>query len=224
MVGINGQMRRQLNLVDDKYGNEVLVFGGWENWEEYYDRYLDLYFVDKDYKRVYLFPEYQWNWKQNYPELVVEDIVSIRRILVAMDEDVARSYVYADLLYRGINKWLFVRYLLIRYKKIVAGWRNDAYEKMAMYEQSWRRYVENVKRKGLAYVPTQVDVETAYRYGYWKGQYEAMRRVRANLKTLCDTPRYIVWNGSRPGFVVDRKIKKGWLDLISKLYNVRFEK
>lgn len=219
MVGISGQMRRQLNLVDDKYGNEVVVFGGWENWEEYYDRYLDLYFVDKDYKRVYLFPEYQWNWKQNYPDLVVEDIVSIRRMLVAMDEDVARSYVYADLLYRGINKWLFVRYLLVRYKKMVADWRNKAYEEFVgfkkMYDAAW-------PERHKMYADDWGKIN--YRMGYWEGYYDAMRKVRADLKTLCNTPRFVVWNGSRPGFVVDRNIKKGWLDLISKLYNVRFEK
>lgn len=212
-------MRRQLNLVDDKYGNEVVVFGGWENWEEYYDRYLDLYFVDKDYKRVYLFPEYQWNWKQNYPDLVVEDIVSIRRMLVAMDEDVARSYVYADLLYRGINKWLFVRYLLVRYKKMVADWRNKAYEEFVgfkkMYDAAW-------PERHKMYADDWGKIN--YRMGYWEGYYDAMRKVRADLKTLCNTPRFVVWNGSRPGFVVDRNIKKGWLDLISKLYNVRFEK
>jgi len=60
--------------------------------------------------------------------------------------------------------------------------------------------------------------------GYWKGYYDAMQKVRADLKTLCCSPRYVVWNGSRPGFVVDKKVSKGWLRLIQELYDVKFEK
>ena len=196
MVGISGEKDRQIQLTKDKFGNEVVIFGGWENWERYYQRYLERG----------LKPEFQWQWKQNYPELVAEDITANKYEIALKDEIDAKSWVYADLLYRGINKWLFVRYMLIRYKKLVADWRNGAYER-------WKRWGG-----------TEAKWSPLYCSGYWKGWYDAMRIVRADLKTLCCSPRYIVWNGSKPGFIVDKKISRGWLKLIEELYNIRFEK
>ena len=203
MVGISGRRDRQIQLFKDEYGNEVVVFGCWESWEEYYKRYW----------RVGLDPDYQWQWKQNYPELVVEDILSVWDRLNRKDEEWRRNWLYADLLKRGVNKWLFVRYMLIRYKKLVADWRNGAYNLMTKYEGE-------IDKRWLG-----CDIFwNVYKYGYWKGYYDAMRKVRADLKTMCITPRYVVWNGERPGFVVDRKISRGWLELVKKLYNVRFKK
>ena len=196
MVGISGEKDRQIMLTKDKYGNEVVVFSNWKNWKKYYSKYWDLG----------LDPVYQNQWKQNYPELVVEDILNVWDRLNRKDVDWRRDWLYADLLKRGVNKWLFVRYMLIRYKKQVADWRNEAYER-------WRRW-GGVEAKW----------NSLYWSGYWKGFYDATRIIRADLKTLCCSPRYIVWNGSKPGFAVDIKISKGWLSLIQDLYNVRFEK
>ena len=212
MVGISGNLDRQVALTKDKYGNEVVVFSGWENWEEYYAKY----------RNIGLDPIYQWQWKQNYPELVVEDIVANRKPLAGLSDDTARTWLYGDLLKRGINKWLFVRYMLIRYKKLVAEWRNEAYEKMSKHRDSFENKIYNI-RSGHE-LPTWRITEKAYSYGYWKGYYDAMQRVRADLKTLCCSPRYIVWNGSKPGFAVDARISRGWLNLIKRLYDVRFEK
>lgn len=222
MVGISGIRDRQVELVK-KDGYKVVVFGGWPRWEEYFERYLDLEFIDKDGNVVELRPEFQWQWKQNYPELVVEDIVKHRAVIGALN-DGARDWLYGDLLYRGINKWLFVRYLLVRYKKWVAEERNKAYTMWKKNEPYWNRYNGIVRREGLGYIPTQLDVEVAYKYGYWKGYYDAMRKVRADLKTMAMTPRYVIWNGKRPGIVIDTKISRGWLALVRRLYDVRFEK
>jgi len=211
MVGISGIKDRQIQLFKDKYGNDVIVFGGWENWEKYYEKYLD----------QKLFPNEQWQWKQNYPELVVEDLVEIfgTSLYDWWSEEDIRDIGYAELLKRGVNKWLFVRYMLIRYKKLVADWRNGA----------WDRYIRWKSLYDMAY-PRRFEMSANewgrinYMKGYWKGYYDAMRKVRADLKTLCCSPRYVVWNGSRPGFVVDKKVSKGWLRLIQELYDVRFEK
>ena len=212
MVGISGEKDRQILLTKDKYGNEIVVFSGWENCEKYYNKYWN----------VGLDPVYQTQWKQNYPELVVEDILGVWDRLNRKDEDWRRNWLYGDLLKRGVNKWLFVRYMLIRYKKQVADWRDEAYEKMNKCRDSFEHKLHDIR---LGYgVPTWRVAENAYSYGYWKGYYDAMRKVRADLKTLCCSPRYIVWNGSKPGFAVDIKISRGWLNLVQELYNVRFEK
>ena len=196
MVGISGNLDRRITLTKDKYGNEVVVFSSWENWEKYYNKYWDLG----------LDPVYQTQWKQDFPELVVEDILTVWDRLNRKDENWRRDWLYGDLLKRGVNKWLFVRYMLIRYKKLVAEWRNEAYKK---WEQ-WGRL--------------RTKWSPLYWSGYWRGYYDAMQRVRADLKTLCCSPRYIVWNGSKPGFAVDVKISRGWLSLIQSLYDVKFEK
>jgi len=223
MVGVSGVRDRQVDLVK-KDGYEVVVFGGWPNWEKYFEKYMNLAIHDKDGYVNYLYPQYQWQWPQNYPELVVEDIIKEFEYLKRISDDDRRDWLYGDLLYRGINKWLMVRYLLVRYKKWVAEERNKAYVMWKKNEPYWNKYNEIVRRKGFGYVPTQLDVEVAYKYGYWKGYYDAMRKVRADLKTMCMTPRWIVWNGERPGIVADKRISRGWLGLVKRLYNVRFEK
>jgi len=211
MVGISGWKDRQIEILKDEFGNYVVVFSGWKNWDWYYRLYAGNLKIEE-----------QWQWKQNYPELVVEDIMRIWDRLSRKDDKWKRNWLYADLLYRGVNKWLFVRYLLIRYKKLVVEWRNDAYRKMKEYESKMRSFSHEVSLF-RPYI-TVNDIKLAYHYGYWKGYYDAMNRVRADLKTMCNTPRYVVWNGSRPGFVVDKKIRDGWLRLVQKLYNAKFEK
>lgn len=205
MVGVSGSKDRQIELVKDELGNEVVVFGGWENWEQYYQEYI----------KHGLKPESQWQWKQNYPDLVVEDIIDVFPLLKNKEQDYVRSWLYADLLFRGINKWLFVRYLLVRYKKLVADWRNKYYEK-------WEEQKEKIANMEMSDVGTIA--KEHYTLGYLRGKFEAYRIARADLKTLCCTPRYVVWNGSRPGFIVDRKISRGWLNLVRDLYNIRFER
>lgn len=221
MVGISGNRGRQVELVK-KDGYEVVVFGGWPNWEKYFEKYVNLEFIDKDAKKVELRPELQWQWAQNYPELVVEDIVHNWKMDSLWNEfdtyDDIRDFAYGDLLYRGVNKWLMVRYLLVRYKKWVADERNEAWQR---YER-WNRLYSMVDWGGGANI-AELD-KLSYMRGYWRGYYDAMRKVRADLKTMCMTPRYVIWNGVRPGVVVDEKISQGWLELVKRLYDVRFEK
>jgi len=205
MVGISGEKDRQIQLTKDKFGNEVVVFSGWENWEQYYQRYLERG----------LKPEFQWQWKQNYPELVVEDIIDVFPLLENKSQEYVRSWLYADLLFRGINKWLFIRYMLIRYKKLMKDWRDEYYGLW----QILKNIIANTETADMETI-----VKRYHLLGYFRGKFEAYRIVRADLKTLCNTPRFVVWNGSKPGFAVDKKISRGWLRLIQELYNVRFEK
>lgn len=222
MVNISGVREREIELVN-KDGYEVVVFSGWKNWEKYFDKYVNMRFLDKDDGHwVELKPEYQWQWSQNYPELVVEDVVknwqmdSLWKTFDTYDD--ARNFVYGDLLYRGVNKWLMVRYLFIRYKKMIAEERNEAWKKYVGY-----RIVGEVF-ENLGYDNQLIYDCSKYKYweGYWKGYYDAMMRVRADLKTMAMTLRYVVWNADKPGFVVDKKISKGWLRLVKELYSARF--
>jgi len=169
---------RRIKLTGDAFGNEAVVFGDWENWRFYYRKYLD----------CGVLPELVNQYRQNYPDLIVRDLMS---------EISNSNLVYATLLRRGVNKWLFVRTLLIRYKKLVKEWYKEAEKKMQK-------------------------ANNEYAKAYWKGYRDAMFKVRADLKALCNTPRYVIWNGDRPGAVIDKKISRGWLMLVKKLFEVRF--
>ena len=210
MVSISGVKDRSVELIR-KDGYEIVVFGGWPNWENYFKLYVGS-----------LKPEEQWQWGQNYPELIVEDIVKNRPYLDELTDDELRNWLYEEMMYRGVNKWLFVRYMLVRYKKLVAEWRNHSYIGYIRYSDWWDNYKQNVKRRGLAYVPIQGDVMNAYHYAYWKGYHDAMKKVREDLKVMATMPRYVIWNGSKPGVIIDKRIGARHKKLIGELYNVRF--
>ena len=105
--------------------------------------------------------------------------------------------------------------MLIRYKKLMKDWRDEYYGLW----QILKNIIANTETADMETI-----VKRYHLLGYFRGKFEAYRIVRADLKTLCNTPRFVVWNGSKPGFAVDKKISRGWLRLIQELYNVRFEK
>lgn len=215
-MGISGKRDRMIEIFKVDNGYQAVVFGGWDKWKHYYDLYryyrtLDPETLDSVY--LGLDPREQLQWKQNYPDLIANDLASLLgRSYGFYDEDHIRNIVYIDLLKRGVNKWLAVRYFLVRYKKLVANWRNGA----------WNRYIIWKSLYDMAY-PSELGKDN-YMKGYWKGYYDAMRKVRADLKTLCNTPRYVIWNGNRIGVVVSKKISSGWLRLVKELYDIRFDK
>ena len=217
MVGISGTKSRTVEFIHDDDGNEVIVLGGWENWQKYYTKYREVTFRDGiDNTIVYgLRPEEQWQWKQNYPELVVHDMVEF-----GVPEDIA----HADLMYRGVNKWLFVRYLLVRYKKLVAEKRTMAYDKMKYWEKALKFSRYMYKRYGYTEIRVAEQISNAYNYAYWRGYYDAMKSVREDLKVMATMPRYVIWNGSRPGAIIDKRIGARHKELIKELWDIRFRR
>ena len=171
-------MTREIKLIKDRWGNEVLVFDSWQNWEKYY---IEL-------RNAGAVPEEAQLWRQNDWDDIVHDLGT------------DPNYTYAVLIKRGVTKWLLIRELLVRYKKLA--------------KREW----ELAKEKAKMYL-LKGDVAKA---NYWQGYADAMFKVRADLKCMCKTPRYIVFNQDKPGFVVDRKIRKGWLHLVRRCLLTRF--
>ena len=165
-----GKKARQIEMVDG-----FIVIGGWKNWKKYeekLERYIDKHEI--------------WNYKQNTLDLVVDDILQY----LGRDDEEMRDFLYATLVKRGVAKWLYVRQLLIRYKKLVKEMAKDAAKK---------------------------DDE------YWRGYRDAMMQVRQDLKSLCNFPRWVLWNGKSAGAIWDKKIK-GWIKVLERLYSVKFRK
>ena len=120
----------------------MVVISDWENGQKY-DEIYQKYVIKKNI----------WSYKQNYPEIVVEDILNIIHPLlikyhgydclklVDMEMELYRDKIYAILLKRGINKWLAVRKLLIRLKKLYVEHIKMAEQKMleAKKNKDWKR-------------------------------------------------------------------------------------
>lgn len=172
--------------------------------------------VDK--KRIY-------SEKQNYPELVVEDIIELMRPFIGFavkgerleeaEEDM-RNQIYAILLKRGVNKWLFARKLIIRLKK--------------KYQQKIKDLTqilqEDKERYNSGDISQLYDALSNKEYWKLKGELKAYMKIREELKLLCFTPRWIVWNWKKVGLIdmagVQRSKAKKWRNLFDELTNLKF--
>ena len=179
-----------------------IVLNDWKNAEKF-DKITAKY-VDKG--RI-------WNEKQNYPELVIGDI---RRLLYEifhrmlndpdnfLTAEEIDDRVYAILLQRGVNKWLFVRKLLIRQKKVYQEKINELCEEIAIAKKNneWKKVIR------------------------LKAELKVYQEVRGDCKWLCNLPRYVIWNYKTVGLVNMKGVKSKSYSLkrIKKLYNKKFIK
>ena len=169
--------------------------------------------VDK--KRIY-------GEKQNYPELVVEDIIElIRPFIEFLETDKQqeeaeadmRNQIYAILLKRGVNKWLFVRKLIIKLKK--------------KYQKKIKDLCELLDRERDIY-NQDIAGSIISQKEYWKlkGELKAYMKIREELKLLCFTPRWVVWCYKKVGLIdisgVQRSKAKKWRKLFDELMNLKF--
>jgi len=183
---------------------------GWKNAEDIESKY-DIY-VDK--KLI-------WNYDQNNPELVVEDILKeMQSKNVYWTFDQFKDFLYATLLKRGINKWLFVRRLLIRYKKWIVVKINEL-ENDANHEKETaiKLFKKEQYTKGNRHMT---------KYHRMRGEIKAYNQVRKDLKIMCMAPRWVVWNYKNPGLYDTSGMKKGFMkkfdELFHRLWDRRFER
>lgn len=168
-----------------------------------------------------------YNEKQNYPELVVEDIIKLIEPFIGFleadeqqkeAEDDLRNQIYAILLKRGVSKWLFVRKLLIRLKK--------------KYQQEIKNTVIILQDAKNMYKSSDTSslCDGLSNKEYWKlkGELKVYTKVREELKLLCDTPRWVVWNYKKVGLVDIVGLQKGkvkkWKKLFDELTTIKFKK
>ncbi len=142
-------------------------------------------------------PKNIWNFRQNHPELIVEDIG--RSIDNAFGGDFFTKEQFmkirntftnstrAFLLARGVNKWFAVRRDLIAYKKqkkheIKAKLNEIVVIKEARSEaefQSKEFYILNTRHQVA------------------KAELRILMEVRGSLKAMCMRDRWQIWEGKR---------------------------
>jgi len=176
---------------------ERIIVGNWKNWEKYQKK-----------AEVWVDRERIWNYEQNVPDLIVDDIIEFwyKEGFDIYREEEIRNFLYSVLLKRGVNKWLFVRKLLIRYKKLLVEQIHEEEKKMkeAKKRKDWKEYY------------------------YHKGRLSVLGEVRKDLKLLCCTPRWVIWNGKDVGIIDFAGMRESWarkwLDLYHKLKEIKFKK
>lgn len=144
----------------------LVNFSNWKNAELYDSKYTNT--IQK--KNI-------WNYKQNYPDLVVDDIVEFLNTHPSPSNNILRQFIYETLMKRGVNKWLFIRKLIIRLKK------RYSYLMKQCQDEAKKNKIEGNKNKMY----------------YYMGKARAYEEIRSELKTLCMGPRWVVWNYKEPG-------------------------
>ena len=143
-----------------------------------------------------------WNYDQNIPDLVVDDLIAELDI---EDTDKNRDIIYSILLKRGINKWLMVRKLLIRLKKLykedIKKCQNDL--NLAKKSKNWNEYSK-----------IKIKIKILY-------------KIREQLKLLCQSPRWVIWNERKLGLIdtigMPTKTAVNWFKLYDSLMDHKFE-
>jgi len=179
-----------------------------------------------------------YNEKQNYPELIVEDILKEIDFLITFyiekgladkrqytlsDEETLlnelkidlRNKIYAILLKRGVNKWLLVRKLLIRLKKLYQEEINNTLKEIQTLKKEMERLIHPPKR-----------MKDEHRI--LKERLKLLSRIRGELFTLCNTPRWVVWFYKEPGVISNDGMSEGrwnrWKRLFYTLWQEKFKK
>jgi len=224
LSGVKGRLveKRRIELLGKEY--DAVVFGGWEGWKKYINVYLTAGELSGGVIPN-LTPDNQWMWVQNYPDLIADDLSKIFAGK-SHDTDSVRNIVYSDLLFRGVNKWLMVRYFIIRYKKVINNERSGSENAVRVGKKVYNGMLNNLVNLYNGNLPPYINncIKNSYNYGYVKGYFDAMSRVRSVLKALSNSPRFVIWNKNKPGVMIDTHISDNYVDIVKSLYSVSFKK
>lgn len=175
-----------------------VVINNWKNAEK----------IEKQYIKRVVNKKYIWHEKQNNPELIVEELMSkfSGKTILFDREKFLRNWFYSVLLRHGVNKWFFVRKLLIRLNKLYVIKINELLKEA---------HIEKEKRN-------------FGKYHRLMGEQKAYNQVREDLNTLFNSPRWVIWNYKNPGMFstigMSRRYKEKFLNLFNKLWNMKFKK
>ena len=145
-----------------------------------YKEKSELHFLDATKDNI-------WNYRQNHPELVINDMRSL-----GYGESIIKA-VRSSMLARGINKWLKVRRDLIAYKKLIKHQiRQHAQEIPKLKKEMTDKWVDFSNA-----TPIQIHEyhKARERYLISKELLKYKEIVRADLKTMCMTDRWQIWEG-----------------------------
>lgn len=133
-----------------------------------------------------------WNYKQNHPELVIKDLKTLN-----ISENI-QSIVRQSMLCRGINKWLKVRRDLIAYKKQIKHKIKKLQEIVPKQKIEMSKNYCNIWNV----LKEENSVEDFYKYLNLQNSYvinkellKVYQQIRGDLKKLCMTDRWQIWEG-----------------------------
>ena len=134
-------------------------------------------------------PENIWNFKQNHPELVIKDLKEL-----GFSHDIIET-VRHSMLARGINKWLKVRRDLISYKKTLHHEIKELNDLVPYLKQEMTKKWVDFNNA----TPHQVHEYHKAREKYLinKELLKEKQRIRGDLKKMCMTDRYQIWEGKK---------------------------
>ena len=135
-----------------------------------------------------------WNYRQNHPELVINDCKYYGFT------DGQASIVRQSLLVRGVNKWLKVRRDLIAYKLQIRSEIKLLHTKLCILK-SETTVLFCTKRQVLSGEKSLFDLDAYYRkrteYLCAKERLKLLQNIRGTLKKLCMTDRWQIWEGNK---------------------------
>lgn len=116
-----------------------------------------------------------WNYKQNKPTYIVDDLVNAVMAHFRTDMNPAgraRDMIYESLLKRGVFKWLSVRRQLIRLKN------------------TWKSRLIEATVEQLKLSEGETTGKQRQRITYLRGYRKAIEECRKEIRTLCHSDRW----------------------------------
>lgn len=134
-------------------------------------------------------PSNIWNYRQNHPELVIKDMKSVGA------SELLINFLRLSMLARGINKWLKVRRDIIAYKKLIKHDIKLLQTEIPVLKSRMTALWVNFNTA----TPVQISeyFKAREKYLIVKELLKCKSRVRADLKSLCMTDRWQVWEGKK---------------------------
>lgn len=108
-----------------------------------------------------------WNFRQNHPELIIRDA----QAELGLNADQANK-LRDILMRRGVNKWLFVRRLLISLKDM------------------WKREILKTEQD---LIDTKTNTKDGHQVGRLRGRIKTLTECRQQVRALCHSSRLIEW-------------------------------
>ena len=137
-------------------------------------------------------PENIWNYKQNHPELVIKDLQNYNI------PPYVQYIVRQSMLCRGINKGLKVRRDLIDYKKIIKHQIKQLMIEIPILKKELKdKYVSTFQvEKGEKSIQDFMEYKNVtVQYLNKKDRLKLLQEIRSDLKNLCRTDRWQIWEG-----------------------------
>jgi DNA mismatch repair ATPase MutS len=127
--------------------------------------------VKETYTPLNVEPANIWNYKQNYPSLVVEDIIEVFNL---QSDPQAKEKIEKILMARGVNKWLKCRKDIIRLK------------------HAWLKRINKTIQEQIDLKKEPTNIKKINKRFKNRGVLEALNTCRQEVRNICHSPRWVL--------------------------------